>query len=174
MAAQAAVSFEQNTYSPGMRRAIQYARKRGQVNDIFSSRFVCDLHQKITGHNLRNSYRSCDVRFGPFDFDNVVHHSKIAVQMLALAGDVQWLLASSLDTWTVVARVVSRLVTMQPFTDGNKRTAFAAAHYVMAYRKMDGYLMPRMQDCEQFLNHIYHGDERRLISLLQSWHKKGL
>jgi prophage maintenance system killer protein len=173
MAARAATGFEQNAHTVGMAQAIRHAQTCGTHKGVFSCLFVWGLHQKITGHDLDKAYRTSEVSMGQFREHEIPHPSKIPTMMLALARDVNWLLTDCKDdTYSITARVMMRLVAMQPFQDGNKRTAFAVAAYVMAYRGMPGVLVPRMNDCKAFCDAVYDGDEGAVKTLVAKWHRR--
>lgn len=173
MSGQAVSTFEGNAYTYGTEEAIRHAKAIGGAKIPLTPIEVCQMHRMITHHNLGgSSYRTSDVMLlGALESAHIPHHSQIPILMVALCGDIGWLLNSGTDTRTVSARVMWRLVRMQPFQDGNKRTAFAVASYVMAWRDMPGVLVPNQNDCQTFVSAVVSADERTLVQLLEKWRR---
>ena len=108
---------------------------------------------------------------GGFKSDEIPHPSQIPGMVMTLAADANWLLTDCPDpVFNKVARVMIRLVAMQPFQDGNKRTAFVVAAYMLSYCGKAGLLIPDQADCQMFIDAVYSSDEAAVVRLLERWY----
>lgn len=173
MAATSTCTFDGNFYTPGMRSAITFARSAGYQRQECNPAFLRDLHKTITDHELglcAGEYRQNAVLMGQFKPHEIPHPTQIPALTLTLARDINALLTDNhVVTLNLVARVVSRMIAMQPFQDGNKRTAFSVAAYIMAWRGMSGILIPDKRDNEMFCSAIFNGNEGVVVLLLNRW-----
>ena len=174
MASYGATAFENNAFTPGMVAALMAANTAGNNRQPFTSDFFIGLHQTLTGHNLGGGWaalRASEVRLGPFKEYHIPQPEQLRSMLFSFEKDINWLLACCIDdAFTVTARAMMRSVAMQFFQDGNKRASFAMAAYILAYRGMDGVLVPRSRDSRGFVRAAFHGDERAVIKLVKRWY----
>lgn len=174
MATQAAVQFEQNTMTMEASRVFTLARGAGYRREPLTVETVQRWHRMMMVRELglcAGEYRQNAVLMGQFKAHEIPHPTKLRHMLTQLVSDTNWLLTQCNDPpLHKIARVMMRLTAMQPFQDGNKRTSFCVAAYMLAYMDQRGVLVPRMADCEAWCEAVYALNEQAAVTLLERWY----